>query len=116
MDRASPRIKSWKVIGIDGVLIWPSRSLNIEKGMMKMTSHAEGGLKVTPVSMGKGRVAWRIDFPPVCRKDERLKGQWDSLEEALRVLKECSPRSGVESETAALADERCPEISWSGTA
>ncbi|MEE2882988.1 MAG: hypothetical protein VYD70_04615 [Planctomycetota bacterium] len=80
-----------------------------------MTSHAEGGLKVTSVSMGKGEVAWRIDFPPVCRKDARLKGQWDSLEEALTILKKCSPRDGVDPETADLADERCPEVSWAGS-
>ena len=87
-----------------------------------MTSHAEGGLKVTSVSMGKGEVAWRIDFPPVCRKDapERrsvgvLAKQWDSLEEALTILKKCSPRDGVDPETADLADERCPEVSWAGS-
>lgn len=77
-----------------------------------MTSHAEGGLKVTSVSMGKGQVAWKIDFPPVCRKDNRLTGVWNSLEEALSVLKQTSSRSEVDPETAALADEHCPEISW----
>lgn len=34
-----------------------------------MTSHAEKGLKVIAVSLGKGKVAWKVDFPPVGRKD-----------------------------------------------
>ena len=77
-----------------------------------MTSHAEGGLKIASVSLGKGEVAWRIDFPPVCLKDMRLKGQWNSLGEALAVLKKCSPRETVDPDTADLADEHCPEIPW----
>ena len=77
-----------------------------------MTSHAEGGLKVASVSLGKGEVAWRIEFPPVCMKDIRLKGQWNSLEEALTVLKKYCSRQDVDPDTADLADEHCPEISW----
>jgi hypothetical protein len=80
--------------------------------MTNMTSHAENGLKVASVSVGKGQIAWRIDFPPVCRKDGRLTGQWDSMEEALSVLKKCSTRETVDPKTADLADEHCPEIPW----
>ncbi len=80
--------------------------------MTQMTSHAENGLKVASVSVGKGLVAWRIDFPPVCRKDARLTGQWDSMEEALSVLKKWSSRESIDPQTADLADEHCPEIAW----
>lgn len=77
-----------------------------------MTSHAEGGLRVTAVSLGKGEVAWKVDFPPFCRRDPRLKREWKSLEEALGALKRVSERDAVDATTADLADQRCPEITW----
>ncbi len=77
-----------------------------------MTSHAEGGLKVTSVSLGKGRVSWKVDFPPVCRKDPRLRGEWDSMEEVLEILKRVSSRDSVDEITAQLADSRCPDVAW----
>lgn len=77
-----------------------------------MTSHAENGLKVIAVSLGKGKVAWKVDFPPVGRKDSRLKGQWESLEEALTVLKNSCHKSQVDPETASMADEHCPDTPW----
>ncbi|MDE0959783.1 MAG: hypothetical protein OSB09_03300 [Planctomycetota bacterium] len=79
-----------------------------------MTSHAERGLKVTSVSLGKGEVAWKVDFPPVGRKDPRLTGQWKTLEQVLDRIKKVCSRELVDEATAQLADERCPESPWGG--
>ncbi|OUU25329.1 MAG: hypothetical protein CBC13_02255 [Planctomycetia bacterium TMED53] len=77
-----------------------------------MTSHAEEGLKIISVSLGKGKVAWKVDFPPIGRKDSRLKGQWETLEEALEALKNYCPRAAVDPNTASLAEEHCPDTPW----
>lgn len=79
-----------------------------------MTSHAEQGIKVTLVSLGKGEVAWKVDFPPVGPKDPQLKGQWKSLDQALEMIKKVSSRELVDDATAQLADERCPDSPWGG--
>ena len=79
-----------------------------------MTSHAENGLKIISVSLGKGKVAWKVDFPPVGRKDARLMGQWETLEDALGVLKNTCQKSEVDPKTASMADEHCPDTPWAG--
>ncbi len=79
-----------------------------------MTSHAEDGLKIISVSLGKGKVAWKVDFPPIGRKDSRLKGHWESLEEALNAIKNSCSIEEVDPKTALLADEHCPDTPWAG--
>ncbi|HCW44720.1 MAG TPA: hypothetical protein DGU45_05340 [Planctomycetes bacterium] len=84
--------------------------LNMED--TKMTSHAENGLKIQSVSLGKGKVAWKVDFPPVGLKNSKLTGQWESLEEALVALKSSASKAQVDPKTVALADEKCPDTPW----
>ncbi|NCF55073.1 MAG: hypothetical protein GWP41_02250 [Planctomycetia bacterium] len=77
-----------------------------------MTSHAENGLKIQSVSLGKGKVAWKVDFPPVGPKNSKLTGHWESLEEALVALKSSASKAQVDPNTVALADEKCPDTPW----
>ena len=74
------------------------------------------GIGLTSVSMGKGIVHWRVDHPPLSRKNRNLKKMYEDLDEACADLKRFLASGDVEPKTRAIVEDRRPEGDWGSEA
>lgn len=70
------------------------------------------GIALVSVSMGKGIVHWRVDYPHLARRNRHLQKEYADLDEACTELKRHLSRDQVEAKTAQLVEERAPEGEW----
>lgn len=70
------------------------------------------GIGIQSVSLGKGLVSWKVAFPPLSRKNQRLTGNYESLDELLSDLKKYSSEEQLAPEVRKLMSERDVSGDW----
>ncbi|MFQ5655681.1 MAG: hypothetical protein ACE5GW_13250 [Planctomycetota bacterium] len=73
---------------------------------------AEKGIRLESVSMGKGIVRWRVQFPPLARRDRNIRREYGDLMEAIGDVKRFCERAQVAEGTARLIEEKLPDGKW----
>ena len=70
------------------------------------------GVYLETVSLGKGYVSFRVQVPPMAKRNPHLKKEYDDLDEACRDLKRFLGRDEVDPETVLVVEKQCPEGHW----
>ncbi|MCA8961951.1 MAG: hypothetical protein KDC38_15605 [Planctomycetes bacterium] len=70
------------------------------------------GVRLEPVSMGKGFVEWQVVYPSLAKKCRGLPSRFEDLREACRELKRHLTADRVDPETVALVEQQAPEGAW----
>ncbi len=76
------------------------------------STSASGGIRIESVSLGKGYVAWRIQYPPLVRRRRELKAEYPKLAEACEAVQRWCRRDECDPQTAALVEKNAPEGEW----
>ena len=70
------------------------------------------GIRLEPVSMGKGFVEWHVVYPSLVKKNPGVGQSFEDLEEACRVLKRHLTESEVDPKTVRLIEEHAADGDW----
>ncbi len=70
------------------------------------------GIRLEPVSMGKGFVEWHVKYPSLVKKNPALGSAYDDLASACLALKRSLLRAQVEDETATMIEEYATDCEW----
>lgn len=70
------------------------------------------GIRIQSVSLGKGLVCWQVQFPPLARKNNRLIGEYQALDDLLVDVRRFCSEDQVDQEVIDMMKEREVSEDW----
>ena len=70
------------------------------------------GIGIQSISLGKGLVSWKAAFPPLSRKNQRLTGEYQSLNDLLDDLRQFCSEDQIAPQVLAMMNERKISGEW----
>ena len=77
-------------------------------------SSTDPGIRLESVSLGKGLVSWRVNYPPLARRNRAVQPEYERLEDACAALIEHCAREDCDPETIERVERNCPGRTWKG--
>jgi len=70
------------------------------------------GIQLRSVSIGKGIVHWRVEYPTMAKKNRNLRREYENLDEACAEMKRFLRKDQLDPATAKIVEDRAPEGAW----